>query len=159
MYNIREVKMREVNTMNTEKLLEIYESHSQADIYRIAFKWSHKIYFLDLKQIPVDWVVYRKETEHHKAKLQLRVKGKKYLVHNGLASYLMTESEWERIIGYNNGVKFEGYIWRKYKHTYKKDSKPFYEDSDIKIKGVGYQLKWENGHLVNIETLDKLVKG
>jgi len=142
--------------MDIETLLNIYESHSQADLYRIGFVYRGKVYYIDLSHIPTKWVIYKKATAHHKAKLQLKVSGKAYLIRNGLAVYLMTLKEWERIKGYNNGVKFEGYIWRKYKHTYKKDSKPFYEASDIIINGIGYQLKWQNGHLVNIDTLDRL---
>lgn len=142
--------------MDINTLITIYEQHSKADIYRIGFIYRDNVYYIDLTHIPTKWVRYCKETERHKAKLQLRVKGKKYLANSGLAVRIMTTKEWEKIKGYNNGIKFEGYMWRKFRHTYKKDSKPFYEDSDINIKGVGYQLKWENGHLVNIDTLDRL---
>lgn len=142
--------------MDINTLITTYEQHSKADIYRIGFTYRGNVYYIDITHIPTKWVRYCKETESHKAKLQLRLKDKKHLVYSGLAIRLMTVKEWEKIKGYNNGVKFEGYMWRKYKHTYKKDSKPFYEDSDIKIDGIGYQLKWQNGHLVNIETLSRL---
>lgn len=134
-----------------------YEQYSKASIYRIGFRYYSGVYYVDIPRLPKEWVYIDTNSKGCIA-LRLRIGKdiKQALIKSGLAVYIMSYSDFTKIKGYNNGVKFEGYMWRKYKHTYRKDSNAFYDKPDITLNGIGYQLKWQNATIVKIDTLDRL---
>jgi hypothetical protein len=143
--------------MDIGQYIDKYEHHSKATIYRIGFRYYSGVYYVDIATLPKAWV-YIDTTSKGCIALRLYISRevKQALIKSGLAVYVMPYNRFTKIKGYNNGVKFEGYIWRKYKHTYHKDSNAFYSKPDITLNGIGYQLKWQNATIVKIDTLDKL---
>jgi len=59
-------------------------------------------------------------------------------------------------IKYNVGEWFEKRETEKVGQTWEKDSVPFWEDGDLTVNGIAYQIKFENATFINEKTMARL---
>lgn len=148
--------------MTKQTMIKNYRKYTAANGYIFVFTFQHKLYFVKTAEIMPRWIneSYNSSSSGGGRKIvfYLPVKDKERFVKKGAiclgSDSLLKETP------YNNKGRASEYIIFNYFgiEGYTPDTIPFYEDGDITIDGIKFQIKFQSSSIVNEKTLEKCKK-
>lgn len=147
--------------MTKGNFFRYYNKLSGSDRYLVFFEHNGNIYMHDCPHIAPRWTHEEKESTKNggwqKWKMYIDVAEKTRLAKT--ATMVMTVEEFNAIPYKNKGHRCEYYLHKAYDlGTYTPDNLRFDKGADVTINGVGYQVKFENASLTNVNVLHKAQK-
>lgn len=147
-----------------ENYLKLYEQTSSSNIYELGFVLNGRLYMVELKHIPSYMVRVTTESKERKSLVKLRLylnkKNKLELLNSGKCADLMSEEQFLQLTQnyeLNRGQTFEKIRKDQRQMEYRLDNVRYDIDSDININDKHIQVKYENGTIARINTINKII--
>lgn len=147
-----------------ENYLKLYEETSSSNIYELGFVLNGRLYMIELKHIPTYMVRVTTESKERKSLVKLRLylnkKNKLELLNSGKCADLMSEEQFLQLVEeyeLNRGQTFEKIRKDQRQIEYRLDNIRYDIDSDININDKHIQVKYENGTIARINTINKII--
>lgn len=145
--------------MTKEEMIKLYRDYDKAVYTRLGFTYERKLYSLDVKHIPEEFI--RVSAASKDGGMALRVyipaAAKPELVKKG--AVLEGPADLVESAEMNRGHAYEKYITETYAHTtWKRDKIPFYVQGDCVIEGKQVQVKIDSATLTNEKILRNMLK-
>ena len=142
--------------MTKTEMLNLYEAHSAAHVYAIAYVVKHQVYFNLCNGLATELITLEAASRNQGNALRLRVRkaAREAMVSSaiclGADSQLMLDH-------YNKGEALEKLVTEYYGLEWKKDNVPFTKAGDIRVNGVEIQIKLDGATITNEKTLTRLI--
>lgn len=153
--------------MNTtaifNNLMNFYREHSATTNYILGYHFDGVIYMTVTNDDVLPMVVgltkasrgngyrlrYKPTTAQRKALMNINANA---ICSVEVFNQMVEESK------YNKGEVFEKIVTEMFGQKWEKDSVPFYEDGDLTVNGIKYQIKYENASLINEKQMIRMIE-
>lgn len=151
--------------MTKQNFMKYYNKLTGADSTIIFFERKGSVYKTERKHIPPRWVKEGRESSskggQQKFRMYISAKEKDLMIDRKKdIEFVMTTKEFNELknLYKNKGHRCEYILHRDNNMEYTPDTLRFDKGGDIEIKGVKYQVKFQNASLTNVDVLHKAQK-
>lgn len=149
------------NTALFQTMIQKYSKLSFSHDYIFGFKFDGNIYMTIVKASVLPYVL-KLDKASRGAGMSLRfkpTKEQKTMLLSFGATLLCSEKYFNETVKeskYNKGEIFEKFVTEYFGQEWEKDSVPFYQDGDITVNNIPYQIKYESATFTNEKQLARL---
>lgn len=142
-------------------MIKFYNEHAYTHHYIIGFVYKHNVYTMHAESDILGSILMVDRASRNQG-LNLRFKPtnavKELLINLGAEMFCTEEEmkhELETFKG-NKGEWYEKHETEKVGQEWHKDSVPFWEDGDLTVDGIAYQIKFEKATFISTKLMEKL---
>lgn len=160
----------EVNKRKTKNsMFKRYEITKGNELYILYYIYNNKLYRTITNTINSKFIKLDRTSKKKGSKKQLKLtitkEYKEILVKDNTTQEIMTKQEFEvlceehkiDLVSKGRTIEYIEYTRQGRQNEYKVDNVRYDKQGDINIKGIEYQIKFENASITTYNTIDKVV--
>lgn len=149
------------NTTLFNSMIQRYNEHSFTHNYIFGFEYKGNIYMVEATSEALPYILTLDKASRgagYSLRFKPTVEQRLYLMSLG-AVVLCSSAYFKDLVAsnkYNNGENFEKLVTEYFGQVWEKDTVPFWEDGDITVGKVAYQVKFNKASFTTEKQLLKL---